>query len=173
MSLEAARTTLQKKGSPSTEEGRDAQRSMESRQRTAERELTELLDKLFAGIRVFQAGGQEAVDGNDLADRINRAAKSSATDDKSLPIAERKRLQIVHAKTLSRRAKLVKLADKICNLRDMAHAPPAGWGLARRQDYFDWAKQVIDEIRGVHPTLERIFDEAYTRRPTAASPEPH
>lgn len=78
VSLEAARTTLQKKGSPSTEEGRDAQRSMESRQRTAERELTELLDKLFAGIRVFQAGGQEAVDGNDLADRINRAAKSSA-----------------------------------------------------------------------------------------------
>ncbi|OHX35192.1 hypothetical protein BJL95_01210 [Methylomonas sp. LWB] len=78
VALEAARTTLQKKGSPSTEEGRDAQRSMESRQRTAEKELVELLDQLFAGVRVFQAGGQEAVDGNDLADRINRAAKSSA-----------------------------------------------------------------------------------------------
>ena len=77
VALEAARTTLQKKGSPSTEEGRDAQRSMESRQRTAEKELVELLDQLFAGVRVFQAGGQEAVDGNDLADRINRAAKSS------------------------------------------------------------------------------------------------
>ncbi|TCO81328.1 hypothetical protein EV699_109170 [Plasticicumulans lactativorans] len=76
--LEAARTTLQKKGSPSTEEGRDAQRSMESRQRTAEKELAELLDKLLAGVRVFQAGGQEAVDGNDLATRINRVAKSSA-----------------------------------------------------------------------------------------------
>ncbi|PHV48379.1 hypothetical protein CSQ91_21625 [Janthinobacterium sp. BJB301] len=78
VALEAARTTLQKKGSPSTEEGRDAQRSMESRQRTAERELAELLDQLVAGVRVFQAGGQEASDGNDLADRINRAAKSSA-----------------------------------------------------------------------------------------------
>ena len=78
VALEAARTTLQKKGSPSTEEGRDAQRSMESRQRTAEKELAELLDQLFAAVRVFQAGGQEAVDGNDLADRINRAAKSSA-----------------------------------------------------------------------------------------------
>lgn len=78
VALEAARTTLQKKGSPSTEEGRDAQRSMESRQRTAEKELTELLDQLLAGVRVFQAGGQEAQDGNDLADRINRAAKSSA-----------------------------------------------------------------------------------------------
>lgn len=78
VALEAARTTLQKKGSPATEEGRDAQRSMESRQRTAEKELAELLDQLMAGVRVFQAGGQEAQDGNDLADRINRAAKSSA-----------------------------------------------------------------------------------------------
>ena len=78
VALEAARTTLQKKGSPSTEEGRDAQRSMESRQRTAEKELAELLEQLLAGVRVFQAGGQEAHDGNDLADRINRAAKSSA-----------------------------------------------------------------------------------------------
>jgi hypothetical protein len=78
VALEAARTTLQKKGSPSTEEGRDAQRSMESRQRTAEKELGELLDQLLAGVRVFQAGGQESADGNDLADRINRAGKSSA-----------------------------------------------------------------------------------------------
>nr|WP_294866193.1 BREX system P-loop protein BrxC [uncultured Pseudogulbenkiania sp.] len=78
VALEASRTTLQKKGSPSTEEGRDAQRSMESRQRTAEKELAELLDQLIADVRVFQAGGQESSDGNDLSDRINRAAKSSA-----------------------------------------------------------------------------------------------
>jgi hypothetical protein len=78
VALEAARTTLQKKGNPSTEEGRDAQRSMESRQRNAEKELADLLEQLVAGVRVFQAGGQEAIDGNDLADRINRAAKSSA-----------------------------------------------------------------------------------------------
>jgi len=78
VALEAARATLQKKGNPSTEEGRDAQRSMESRQRNAEKELAELVDKLMAGVRVFQAGGHEATDGNDLADRINRAAKSSA-----------------------------------------------------------------------------------------------
>jgi hypothetical protein len=78
VALEASRTTLQKKGNPSTEEGRDAQRSMESRQRNAEKELAELVDKLMAGVRVFQAGGQEATDGNDLADRINRAARSSA-----------------------------------------------------------------------------------------------
>ena len=87
------------------------------------------------------------------------------TDDKSLPKVERKRLQIEHAPTISRRAKLVKLADKIANLRDIAASPPADWPLKRQQEYFDWAKAVVDGLRGIHPTLERIFDEAYKRRP--------
>ena len=78
VALEATRATLQKKGTPSTEEGRDAQRSMESRQRAAEKELAELLDQLLAGARVFQAGGQEATEGIDLSERISGAARSSA-----------------------------------------------------------------------------------------------
>ena len=78
VALEAAHSTLQKKGDPATEEGRDAQRSMESRQRNAEKELGELLEQLMAGVRVFQAGGQEASDGNNLTERISHAAKSSA-----------------------------------------------------------------------------------------------
>ena len=88
------------------------------------------------------------------------------SDDKTLTKAERKRLQIAHAASLSRRAKLVKLADKICNLRDIALSPPEGWSLERRQEYFDWAKAVIDPLRGVHPELERIFDLAYRGKPT-------
>lgn len=87
------------------------------------------------------------------------------TDDKSLPKAERKRLQIEHASTISRRAKLVKLADKIANLRDIAVSPPAGWSMQRQQEYFDWALAVVDGLRGTHPTLEHLFDEACKRRP--------
>ena len=87
------------------------------------------------------------------------------SDDKSLPKAERKRLQVEHAPTISRRAKLVKLADKIANLRDIATSPPADWPLQRQQEYFDWAKAVVDGLRGIHQTLERLFDEAYKRRP--------
>ncbi len=90
---------------------------------------------------------------------------AEVTDDKSLPKAERKRLQIEHAVAMSRQAKLVKLADKICNLRDMAVHPPAKWDLARRREYFEWAKAVIDGLRGVHPRLEALFDAAYARRP--------
>ena len=93
------------------------------------------------------------------------AIVEEVTDDKSLPKAERKRLQIEHAATMSREAKLVKLADKICNLRDMADHPPAKWDLVRRREYFEWAKAVIDGLRGVHPRLEALFDAAYARRP--------
>ena len=87
------------------------------------------------------------------------------TDDRSSPKAERKRLQIEHAAAISGRAKLVKLADKISNLRDVATSPPAGWPLERRREYFDWAKAVVDRLRGVHPGLEAVFDHAFARRP--------
>ena len=91
---------------------------------------------------------------------------AEVTDDKSLPKADRKRLQIEHAPHLSDRAKLVKLADKVCNLRDMDRSPPVGWSVERRREYFDWAKQVVDQMRGTHAGLEQLFDEAYAKRPT-------
>jgi GTP diphosphokinase / guanosine-3',5'-bis(diphosphate) 3'-diphosphatase len=87
------------------------------------------------------------------------------TDDKNLPKQVRKRLQIEHAATLSRNAKLVKLADKICNLRDMSRSPPVDWPMERRAEYFAWAKNVVDQIRGVSPVLESLFDDAFARRP--------
>lgn len=93
------------------------------------------------------------------------ALVSEVTDDKSLPKAERKRLQVEHAATMSDKAKRIKLADKICNLTDVASSPPADWSLERRRDYFDWAKQVIDRLRGVDAALEAAFDRAYAARP--------
>jgi guanosine-3',5'-bis(diphosphate) 3'-pyrophosphohydrolase len=83
------------------------------------------------------------------------------TDDKNLDKAERKRLQIVHAATVSDEAKLVKLADKICNLRDIVIDPPADWDLERKRQYFIWAKQVVDQLRGTHASLEKLFDECW------------
>jgi len=90
---------------------------------------------------------------------------AEVTDDLGLPKAERKRLQIEHAARLSDGAKLVKLADKICNLRDVAERPPAKWDLERRREYFEWAKRVIDGLRGAHPKLEAAFDGAYALKP--------
>ena len=56
---------------------------------------------------------------------------NEVTDDKSLPKLERKRLQIEHAPHTSDRAKLVKLADKLYNLRDLNRATPEGWSQER------------------------------------------
>lgn len=87
------------------------------------------------------------------------------TDDKSLSRVARKQAQIDHAAHISDKAKLVKLADKISNLRDVSNNAPTDWSLQRRQEYFDWAREVIDQVRGIHPRLEALFDEAYKQRP--------
>jgi guanosine-3',5'-bis(diphosphate) 3'-pyrophosphohydrolase len=87
------------------------------------------------------------------------------TDDKSLDKDVRKQAQIDHARHLSKPARAVKLADKICNLGDVSESPPA-WPLERRQQYFDWAKKVIDGLRGEWSELEAEFDRRYQLRPT-------
>lgn len=150
VALEAARSTLQRKGTPSTEEGRDAQRSMESRAHAAEKELSELIERLFAGIRVFQAGGQEAAEGNDLTDRINRAARASAirlysqfdTADhdhwnKVLDESRKGNLEALkavgHAQEADKHPVCQKLlgfigpGKKGSEIRDEFEAPPYGW----------------------------------------------
>lgn len=90
------------------------------------------------------------------------AVVTEVTDDKSLPKAERKRLQVEKAAFKSDRAKLVKVADKTSNLRSILESPPVGWDVARRRDYFEWAHRVVAGCRGVNPRLEDWFDDAYT-----------
>ncbi|PWG03488.1 HD domain-containing protein [Sphingosinicella humi] len=90
---------------------------------------------------------------------------AEVTDDKKLEPAERKRLQIQKASSKSERAKLVKMADKIANLRDLVSCPPPDWDHQRRCDYFEWAHQVVEGLRGVSRPLEEAFDRAYELRP--------
>jgi guanosine-3',5'-bis(diphosphate) 3'-pyrophosphohydrolase len=90
---------------------------------------------------------------------------AECTDDKNLSKLERKQAQIDHAAHISHKAKLVKIADKIANVNDINDAPPAGWSLERKREYFDWAKRVVDQMRGTHPSLEARFDAGYAKRP--------
>jgi guanosine-3',5'-bis(diphosphate) 3'-pyrophosphohydrolase len=87
------------------------------------------------------------------------------SDDKSLSKADRKRLQIEHAHRISSGAKLVKLADKICNVRDVISSPPAGWPESRKKEYCVWCKRVVDNLRGCNPGLEAAFDAACASAP--------
>lgn len=79
------------------------------------------------------------------------------TDDKSLPKAERKRLQVASAGKKSGRARLLKIADKISNVRDLLHDPPA-WPAERCLEYVTWSRRVVDPMRGVNMALEAHFD---------------
>lgn len=81
------------------------------------------------------------------------------TDDKSLPKAVRKRLQIEHARSLSAGATFIKLGDKIDNVRDISTSPPRGWTLQRRAEYIDWAEAVVQACPPVSPALVATFGQ--------------
>ena len=85
------------------------------------------------------------------------------TDDKSMPKAERKRLQIEHAPKISVRAQVVKLADKISNLRSIISSPPPDWDYERKRQYFEWAKLVVDALSQPNPILKAEFEKTYQR----------
>lgn len=98
--------------------------------------------------------------GEEIADIV-----LEVTDTKWIRKELRKRLQVAKARHSSEQARLVKLADKICNVRDLGTRAPAGWSLERKRQYYDWAKEVVDRLRGTHAELERRFDEVYALRP--------
>ncbi|KAJ7416762.1 Guanosine-3',5'-bis(diphosphate) 3'-pyrophosphohydrolase MESH1 [Willisornis vidua] len=92
-----------------------------------------------------------------------RRVVQEVTDDKALPQAERKRLQVERARGCSARARLVLLADKLHNLRDLNRCTPRGWSAERVQEYFRWAARVVWALRGTSARLEgalqRLFEE--------------
>lgn len=71
--------------------------------------------------------------------------------------------QVVHAPTSSREAKLVKLADKLYNLRDLERATPEGWSDQKVKEYFVWASKVVEGLRGTNRRIESNLDELFSR----------
>lgn len=92
--------------------------------------------------------------GDDVASLV-----AEVTDDKSLPKEIRKKLQVETAHKKSRRAQILKLADKISNLRSILTSPPVGWSLERKQQYFQWARQVVSAIQEPNPYLKAEFEK--------------
>lgn len=88
-----------------------------------------------------------------------RSVVEELTDDKTLPKAVRKRLQIETASQMSMRARLVRTADKISNLLGLIEDAPPNWTLPRRRDYAEWTARVVAGCRGCNPPLEKLYDE--------------
>ena len=84
---------------------------------------------------------------------------AEVSDDKRLPKEERKRLAILHAPLLSPGAKVIKLGDIICNVRDVTKSPPKDWTREERLQYLKWSRAIVDGCRGVSPGLESLFDQ--------------
>jgi len=91
------------------------------------------------------------------------ALVAEVTDDKSLPKAERKALQIQNAPKKSPRAQVIKLADKISNLRALLESPPSDWTAERRRQYFEWAKQVVGALSAPNGVLKAEFERTCAR----------
>ncbi|XP_004617637.1 guanosine-3',5'-bis(diphosphate) 3'-pyrophosphohydrolase MESH1 [Sorex araneus] len=93
-----------------------------------------------------------------------RGLVEEVTDDKTLAKAERKRLQVERAAHSSPGAKLVKLADKLYNLRDLTRCTPKGWSEQRVQEYFQWAAQVVRGLQGTNQPLEEALKQLFEER---------
>jgi GTP diphosphokinase / guanosine-3',5'-bis(diphosphate) 3'-diphosphatase len=83
------------------------------------------------------------------------------SDNKALPKAERKKLQVKHAKSLSKGATLIKLADRISNLRSIAAESPKGWPVQRQLEYFKWSLEVFDQLPETNLPLEELFRKEF------------
>jgi len=81
------------------------------------------------------------------------------TDDMSLAKTERRRKQIADAPHKSSGARLIKIADKISNIRARIHSAPTPDERADLIDYVDWAEQVVAGCRGANARLDRMFDD--------------
>lgn len=92
--------------------------------------------------------------GREIADIVEEVSDPHELDT----LAARKR-QIIIAPNLSYRAKLLRLADKICNVKDIGGSPPL-WQNGRRLEYIAWAARVVEALKPVHTSLEELFESA-------------
>ena len=99
----------------------------------------------------------------ELAEKFNERVANlvaEVTDDMRLPKSTRRRLQIVESPGKSASAKLLKIADKISNIRARIYSDPSAEERADLIDYVDWAEQVVAGCRGGNAALDRMFDDA-------------
>ena len=81
------------------------------------------------------------------------------TDDMSLPKEQRRQKQIEDAPHKSPGAKLVKIADKISNIRARIVREPSKGQREDLADYVAWAEKVVARCQGINAALDAKFVE--------------
>ena len=95
---------------------------------------------------------------------------AEVTDDKDLDKALRKRMQVMNAPKKSPGGALVKICDKISNIRAVADSPAEDWTLDRQSEYLRWSAEVVAALPAAADPARPTF-EAEIRRATAAVAE--
>ena len=102
---------------------------------------------------------------SDISDRYGVEVANivlEVTDNMKLPEKERKELQVSKASGLSRNAKIIKIADKICNMNDILNYP-LFWSRKRKLNYFTWSFRVFEGCKMVNSKLDAIFMDTYNK----------
>jgi len=81
------------------------------------------------------------------------------SDNKNLPVEQRKKLQIEMIGQASINARKIRIADKLCNIHDLFFYPPKGWPTERKIAYIKWAQKVVENAKGVNLSLEKAFTQ--------------
>jgi guanosine-3',5'-bis(diphosphate) 3'-pyrophosphohydrolase len=89
------------------------------------------------------------------------AMVAEVTDDKTLPKQVRKQRQIDHGPRKSKGAAVIKVADKLCNLRDLRQSPPKHWTVERKGRYVEWAREVVSALPIPRHRIRRVFEREY------------
>lgn len=92
-----------------------------------------------------------------------RSVVQECTDDKTLSRKARKQAQIDNAASHSYKAKLVHLADKLYNLRDIEMNGPVNWDGHRKKEYVKWSKEVVGRLKGTNELIEKELDYVISR----------
>jgi guanosine-3',5'-bis(diphosphate) 3'-pyrophosphohydrolase len=96
--------------------------------------------------------------GQEVADLV-----AEVTDPESANEEERRRHQVEATPALSEHARLLKIADKASNLREIADDPPPGWSRDEIRAYVQWGADVVAGCRGINWALESAFDAAHAQ----------
>lgn len=103
---------------------------------------------------------------NYIKDNFNSAIADmvfECTDDKKLEKHIRKLKQIETIEKKSEGATLVKIADKISNLKSLIDYPPEGWNKDRLVGYIFWSKKVVEPVLNKNKKLEEEFYKIYNQ----------
>jgi len=79
------------------------------------------------------------------------------SNDRNLSGQENKQRQIEHAPLMSQEAKLVKLADRLYNIRDLQAKTPVTWSKEDVERYFSWAAKLLQGLAGTDEHLENAL----------------